>query len=84
LEPESLADTSRDQVRRADERPGMTPESIAQAADRLRNEAWIAGVREAAQPPEAAPPIAAATPGVGARSTPRVAFSTARVTGELQ
>ena len=58
MEPQSLADTSRDQVRRADRRSGTRPESIAEAADRLRREAWIARVRETTRLPGADPLIA--------------------------
>ena len=48
LEPQSLPDTARAQVRQADRRLGMKPESIAEAADRLREEARIAMVGEKA------------------------------------
>lgn len=52
----------------------MRPASVAEPADRLRHEAWIAWVREAAQLPGVDLLIAAPTREVGARSVARVAF----------
>jgi hypothetical protein len=43
----------------------MRPESVAEAADRLRDEAWFAWAREAAQPAGADPLIAGPTRDVG-------------------
>ena len=65
MEPQSLADTSREQARRANRRSGGRSESVAEAADRLRDEAWNAWVREAAQLAGAVASIAEPTRDVG-------------------
>ena len=65
MEPQSLADPSRAQVRQARSRLGMRLESVADAADRLRDDVWIASVREAAQPAGGDLLIAAPTRDVG-------------------
>ena len=62
MEPQSLPDTARAQVRQADRRLGMKPESIAEAADRLREEARIAMVGEKARFTGGDPLIASPAP----------------------
>jgi hypothetical protein len=49
LEPQSLADPSRKQVRQPDAQAGRGRESVSQAADRLRYRDWIARIRETAR-----------------------------------
>ena len=70
MEPQSLPDTARAQVRQADRRLGMKPESIAEAADRLREEARIAMVGEKARLTGGDPLIASPAP-ESAPSPPR-------------
>jgi len=64
LEPQSLVDSSRE-ARQANRRSGRSSESVAEAADRLRDEAWNAWVREAAQLAGAVASIADPTRDVG-------------------
>ena len=65
MEPQSLADISREQARQADRRSGTRSDSVAKAANRLRDEAWIAWVREATQLAGADPLIADPTRDAG-------------------
>ena len=80
MEPQSLADTPPEQARQPDSRLSR-PESVAEAADRLRAQARIVWVRGAAQLPEADPLIAGPIREVG-RSAARVAFSTRPALGQ--
>lgn len=65
MERQSLAELSREQVRQAERRSGRSRESVAEAAERLREEAWIAWVRKASQLAGADPLIAGPTRQVG-------------------